>query len=277
MSESDGESTDKFPDHPRTRVVRERYEAKIGHLANITEMGMRSPAVRRTLVDLPPAEALFWLDQMIRGAVWGRLDDLDALLGFVFGLIDAPRGGDEYDFFEQLYRLAHEHDVRAVLFLLRNPPPHQSLSEEGDLPDVRLPLDRDDVPVGERRHIARKGDRDLIKRLTKDPNPLVIERLLENPDTQTGDVLKITSRRPTKPELVQRAAANPRWFGRRDVRKSLVMNPYTATGLSLKLLPTIGIHALRKVRYGSDLHPLLADSAEHLVDMRETYTSPWEV
>ncbi len=281
MSDSDGDNPDERPveeaEHPHTRIVRERFETKVAHLANISDLEMRSPAVRETLTARPPAEALYWLDQLIRGAVWGRLDELDVLVGFVFWLLRTPRGGDQYDFVRQLYRIAHDHEVDTVLNLLRNPPPHQALADEADLPDVRLPLDRDEIPIGTRRNIARRADRDLIKRLARDPSPLVIERLLDNPDTRTTDVLKITSRRPTTPDILHKAAEHARWFAQPDVRKSLVMNPYNETGVSLKLLPTLGIHTLRQVRYGSDLHPLLGDAAELLVDMRETHTSPWEV
>lgn len=271
------ESDSQAGDQPRTHLVRERYESKIRHLARLGDVRMRSPAVRETLFDRPPSEAIYWIDQMIRGAVWGREPDLDALLGLVFWLVRAPRGGDQYDFFEQVYRIAHKHEVRTVLHFLQNPPPHQQLSPEADLPEVRLPLDREEITVGERRTIARRCDRDLIKRLAKDPSPLVIKNLLDNPDLTETEVLKAASRRPTTPEILQTIVEHDDWFGRLNVRKALVMNPYNDTGMAMKLLPTVGIDAMRKVRYGSDLHPILGDAAEYLVDMRETYTSPWEV
>lgn len=271
------EDTDNSDGRNAARLVRSRYEQRVRHLARISELQMRSPAVRETIVTRQPAEAAYWLDQMIRGAIWGREYDLDALLGFVFWLVRNPRGGKHYEFLEQLYRIAHEHDVRTVLYLLQNPPPHQALASEARLPDVRLPLDRDDITVGERRTIARKGSRDIVKRLTLDPHPLVIENVLENTDTTESDVLKIAARRPTKPAILRRVVQHTDWFGRLNVRKALVLNPYNDTGMSLKLLPTIGIDALRNVRFGSDVHENLGDAAEYLVDMRETHTSPWEV
>jgi len=271
------ESDNQAGEEPTTRLVRERYETKIRHLADIGALSMRSPVVRETLVEFDPSEALYWIDQMIRGAVWGRVSDLDALLGLVYWLVSAPRGGDQYDFFERLYRIAHNHEIRAVLRFLQNPPPHQRLSPEAELPEVRLPIDREDVTTGERRTLARRCGRELIKRLANDPSPLVIGNLLDNPDLTETEVLKTASRRPTTPEILQTIAEHEQWFGRLQVRKALVMNPYNDTGIAMKLLPTIGIDALRKVRYGSDLHPVLSEAAEYLVDMRETHTSPWEV
>ena len=271
------EETESPHENGRTRVVRERYESRVGHLARIRELRMRSRAVRETLTSRAPAEALYWVDQLIRGAVWGRQADMDAILGLVLWLVEQPRGGESYEFLEQLYRIAYEHEVDSVIYLLQNPPPHQQLSAEASLPEVRLPIEREEITVGERRTIARKCNRDIIKRLTLDPSPLVIENLLDNPDTTESDLLKTASRRPTQPEILEKLAVHEMWFGRSKIRKALVMNPYNDTGISLKLLPTLGITALRQVRFGSDLHQVLGESAEYLVDMRETYTSPWEV
>jgi hypothetical protein len=275
MPDSDGPAEGESP--PKPDLLRVRYDRRVGHLANIDPVRMRSNAVVETLLDRNPGEALYWLDQMVRGSVWGRQDDLDTALGLIFWLVQNPRGGSAYEFFGEIYRIAHDNRVENVLYLLKNPPPHQTMGEEADLPDVRLPIDRDDISVGERRMMARKADSEMIDRLVFDPEPLVIENLLENPDLTLRQVLKIASRRPTKPNLLERLVAHHGWFGRQRLRKALVMNPYNDTGLSLKLLPTVGIEALRRVRYGSDVHEILGGFAAHLVDMRETHTSPWEV
>lgn len=274
---SDAENSDSREDSAAVRAVRETYRNRVRHLANIRELPMRSRAVLDAFLDRSPREALVWVDQFIRGSVWGRQNDLDVALGFVFWLVQNPRGGDHYEFFQTIYRLAHEHDRDEVLALLRNPPAQRQMAEEADLPDVRLPFDRDDIPTGERRTIARRADRDTIKRLVFDPEPLVIENLLDNPDLTEREVLKIASRRPTKQDILRRVVAHPTWFARGEVRKALVMNPFNDTGRSLKLLPTIGIASLRKVRYGSDVHSELSDFATRLVEMRESHTSPWEV
>lgn len=275
MPDSDGPAEGESP--PTPDLLRAKYERRVGHLANIDPIRMRSNAVLETVLERKPAEALYWIDQLVRGSVWGRQDDLDAALGLIFWLVQNPRGGSEYEFFGEIYRIAHDHEVDNVLYLLQNPPPHQTMGEEADLPEVRLPIDREEISVGERRMIARKADPDIIDRLLFDPEPLVIENLLEHPDLTVSQVLKIASRRPTDPEILETVAGHYGWFGRQRVRKALVMNPYNDTGLSLKLLPTVGIKALRRVRYGSDLHDVLGDFATHLVDMRETHTSPWEV
>lgn len=270
MPDSDESQSPEF-------VAKKQYRTRVGHIAKLPELAMRKSAIRSTLTELDPRHALFWIEQLVRGALWGREPDIEVVLALAHWTIEHPRGGDHYEFFEQLYRLAHEHDRRAVLDLLRNPPPQLEMAEEAELPEVRLPMDRDDITVGERRTIARRADRELLDRLIHDPSPLVVANLLDNPDLEQSHVLKIASRRPTKPDILRRIVDHPKWFGRLEVRQALVMNPYNPTGISLKLLPTIGIRSLRRTHHGSKLHPILRDAAEHLVDLRETYTSPWEV
>lgn len=258
-------------------VAKQQYRTRVEHIAKLPELAMQKTAIRSTLTDFDPRHALFWIEQLVRGAIWGREPDVDVVLALAHWTIEHPRGGDHYEFFEQVYRLAHEHDRRAVLDMLRNPPPQLEMAEEAELPDVRLPMDREDITVGERRTIARRADHDLIDRLVHDPSPLVLENLLDNPDLEESHLLKVASRRPTVPELLRKLVDHPDWFGRLEVRKALVMNPYNPTGISLKLLPTIGIRAMRQTKHASTLHPILREAAEHLVDLRESYTSPWEV
>jgi len=275
MPDSNGSEDHERPAPPDR--LRDDYERRVGHLADLRPLRMRSSVVLETLLERELPVALYWLDHFVRGSVWGRQDDLDAALGLVYWLVHHPRGGPEYEFFGDIYRIAHEHDVETVRYLLQNPPPHRSLGEETDLPEVRLPIDRDDITVGERRMLARKQDADILDRLLFDPEPLVIENLLGNPDLTSSQVLKIASRRPTTPEILEKVVRDHRWFGRAPVRRALVLNPYNDTGISLTLLPTVGIRTLREVRYGTGLHPVLGDFATYLVDMRETHTSPWEV
>jgi hypothetical protein len=240
---------------------------------------MQSASLRETLTALPPKVAICWLDQLVRGALWGRAPNLDVVLALAYGLVEETlEGGTDYGAAIVSWRsLAVEHDLRTVSLLLRDLEAHQTLPDASELPDVDLPIDRDEVTVGQRRMLARKGDRDYIDRLVFDPNPLVIENLLKNPKLDESDVLKIVTRRPTQNNLLKTVVRHETWFGRKSVRKGLAHNPYMPTGLGLKLLPTLGIDILRKIQYGSDLHPALIEAADHLVTLREQRTAPWEV
>lgn len=267
--------TDQQP--TATQKMREHYERRIASIDRLPELPMQAAKLRDSVTGLKPPVAALWLDQLIRGAIWGRETEMNVVLALAYWLIRRSRDDQHYDFLGAVYRIAHEHRMVAVLNLLRDPPPHRQMPEEAELPPVRLPLDRDEIPVGERRTMARRHDPDLIDRLTMDPDPRVIDVLLQNRDLQQRDVLRITARRPTDPAILRTVVGHIRWLSRPIVRKSLVINPYNATGISLKLMPTLGIHVLRKIRDVSEVHPALDEVAAYLVDLRESHTYPWEV
>ncbi len=266
-------------DDSPTHAIRRQYRSKIGGIAKLPELEMRTASLRETLVGLPPEIGICWLDQLVRGAIWGRSPNLDLVLALAYGLAEESiEGGTDYsEAIDEWRSLALQHELETVAFLFRDLPAHQTLPDESELPEIDLPIERNEITVGKRRMIAKTGDRDYIDRFVFDRHPLVIENLLDNPKLDQSDVLRIVTRRPTRPELLYRVARHGTWFGRKSVRKGLAHNPYTPTGLGLKLLPTLGIDILRKIQYGSDLHPALIDAADHLVTLREKRTAPWEV
>jgi hypothetical protein len=257
--------------------VREQYRSRIRRLDQLPDIGMQAAALREAITERTPHQAIVWLDELVRGAIWGHEPEMSVVVALAHWLIERDRDDEDYSFFEAVYRTCHEHDIQTILFLLRDAPPHQELPDASDLPDVRLPLDRENITVGERRTLARGSDRDVLDRLVMDPDPKVIDVLLSNPSITQTEVLRIASRRPTTPSHLRTLVGHLRWLQRPEVRKAVLMNPYAPTGISLKLLPTLGIHELRRASFGSDLHPMVIESAEILVDLRETRTYPWEV
>ena len=140
--------------------------------------------------------------------------------------------------------------------------------------EVRLPMDRN-VTMGEKRWFASGNDRRILDRLLLDNEPLVIQKLLLNPLLQTSDVLTIATRRPTKPELLREIVLSEKWIREHEVREALVQNPYIETGMALKLVPTLNAKVLRKLRFATDLHPTVCESAKLYVELREHRTAPW--
>lgn len=252
----------------------ESYESSLRHISSLPEVPMRRSAVASAIASRSEDEAVWWLDQLVRGALWGSSPEIDAMLACADWL---QRLGDEdYELLQALYRAAVDAERVCVVNLLRAPPPHRALDARARLPEVRLPLPRD-VSVGERRSLARRPDRDLLDRLLLDPSPLVVANLLANPHVRVADVLVIAARRPTLPEILTVVARSERWFTEHRVREALVQNPYVSTGLALKLLPTLHVQTLRKIRNAGDLHPLVHEMARLLVDLREERTAPWRV
>lgn len=260
-----------------TQSFYKTYRQSIDRFTKLREFDVRCAALGEYLTSLNARLAACWLDQLIRGALWGREPELDVVLSASFWLLTTEEDDTHYGFVRQIYQLAHEHDFQTVIAFLRSPPPHRTLAEAGELPDVRLPMERDDITVGERRALARGRDDDVLDRLLFDPDPLVIRNLVQNPRMTPSDIVRTAARRPNTPEILREIVTVPRWFSRSKIRRALLLNPYNDTGVSMKLLPTVGISTVRKVRFGSDVHPLLVEAAEYLVDLRESHTDPWNV
>jgi hypothetical protein len=252
-----------------------RYDQALRRIVALPEIPMRRAAIAESLAALTDDEAVWWIDQLIRGALWGRSPEIDAMLACADWLVRL-RIDDDYSRLQKLYEAAAHSEREGVLMLLRDPPPHRALEKGAQLPEVRLPLDRD-ITLGERRSLARGRDRRVLDRLLMDPNPLVIRNLLNNPNLRLENVLTVAARRPTTVDLTMEVALNTRWFKLQKVREALVQNPYSATGLALRLLPTLRIHTLRRIRNAGDLHPAVHETARMLVDLREQKTAPWKV
>ncbi len=251
------------------------YQELLATVERLPEMPMQSAAVRGLMQGLELGEQVWCLDQLLRGALWGRTGASEALMAALWWLIEMRRE-DEYETIKGFFETAFETRRASVLDLFREVPPHQALADGQRLPEVRLPLERD-VTLGERRSMAAGPKRTILDRLLMDPEPLVIRKLLNNPHLRIRDIKVIASRRPTTPELLQEVVYHPKWFRRFGAREAVVRNPYSDTGLSLKLLPTLGIKVLRRIAFSGDLHPLIHEAAKRLVKLREERTAPWRV
>lgn len=95
-----------------------------------------------------------------------------------------------------------------------------------------------ELTVGERRTLARRPTRLQIDRLLLDPHPLVLQQLFQSPVLTEDDVLRIASRRPSRPMALELLGGSTRWMSRRRVRMSLILNPGTPHGLALPLVST---------------------------------------
>jgi hypothetical protein len=255
--------------------LHEAYTAHLHRIERLPELDMRVAALDEAIRQRTSEEAAWWLDQLMRGALWGKSPEIDAMMACTLWLV-RKRLDDDYDLLKSIFEAAHADKRKGVIAILRDPPPHQALPKGKKLPEPKLDLGRD-VTVGEKRQMARGSNRLVIEKLLLDPHPLVVEQILDNRNLREQDVLMISSRRPNTPEILLKIALHKRWYKRREVRHSLVMNPYNSTGVSLKLLPTLGIHKLRQVRNSTHLHPVIKETAEMLVELREERTAPWRV
>lgn len=150
-----------------------------------------------------------------------------------------------------LYARAAEEGDEFVMRLLR---PAASAASMRD-PAAALPKPVAEIPLGVRRSLARGVDRGLLERLLLDPDPVVVEHLLENARVTEADVLRIASRRPIPATTLERIHASRRFGARPAVRRALVHNPYCPTELAVALLVTLTAPVLRDLASDASLHP----------------------
>ena len=103
------------------------------------------------------------------------------------------------------------------------------------------------LAVGEKVAIARRCGGGLVTRLGQDPNPRVIQALLENPRLTEGTLLQLVSRDSARPEVLAMVARDRRWGVRYRIRVPICRNPSTPVATALGLLSGLRKLDLRAV------------------------------
>ena len=120
-------------------------------------------------------------------------------------------------------------------------------------PTVRRAAERrlaDRLPglaVGEKVAIARRCGPGLVARIGQDPDPRVIQALLENPRLTEGLLLQLLSRDGARPEILALVARDRRWGVRYRIRVPICRHPNTPVATVLAQLPALRKPDLRAV------------------------------
>lgn len=172
-----------------------------------------------------------------------------------------------YTRMSDIYLSSKEMGCERVTSLLSNPPPKKKRYSEYDFVEGQV---LDNITPGEKRSLAKGILKDTLDRLVYDPDPHVIRNLLNNPRTTERDVLKIASKRPTSAEILKEVFNNKKWSERYSVKKALVRNPFTPTGLALGLISFMLVQDLREISRDGTLHNDVRDAAKELFNKNQT-------
>ncbi len=104
-------------------------------------------------------------------------------------------------------------------------------------PRMNSHRDLSELTLGERRFLAKSCNMTLLEKLLVDPQPMVIQNLLQHPRLLERHVVQIGARVPTNPDVLMVLARHPKWSRRYAVKKTLVQNPYSPGWLVMRLLP----------------------------------------
>jgi hypothetical protein len=91
------------------------------------------------------------------------------------------------------------------------------------------------MTLGERKSLARRPDRETMRKLLADPHPHVVQRCLAHPRATEDDVLPLAAKRTAKPDVLTEIARS-RWLHRPRIRMALVLNPATPPEIAARLV-----------------------------------------
>lgn len=169
---------------------------------------------------------------------------------------------------QQLYETAIERSLPAIarLFLIASPQGQLPRSLERQLGPER-PLRPADKPLtlGERKALARTHRRDQLLLLIRDPHPMVVAILLDNPHVTESDVIKMAAARPAVPESLAKIAAHARWSVRHAVKRALVLNPSTPLADAIRIATTLRRPELAELAGDHSLPDLLRKHARDVL------------
>jgi len=163
-----------------------------------------------------------------------------------------------------IYLLAQERGYEDVVRILSRPTAVRRRQKK----DEEVPVDpeMEYVPLGVRKSLAKGQVRKYLDRLLLDQDPSVVANILLNPRITEREVLKVASRRPSRPSVLKVIYESKKWISRYAVKKALVRNPYTPPEIALRLLGFMLTPDLHSICHDESLHPDLVAAAKLLLE-----------
>lgn len=236
-------------------------ETFVRRVNSVLDPAMRRRQVQRHLLTVDAATAARHLQHVLATSIRGDTAARD--VQFAFAEFCAHADARELLALETINLVARAEGLHGVGWQLLDPPPARAIDP------ARLRRDRaPTVTLGERRAQAAGWDSRVLERLSRDSEPMVIDRLCANTRLSEALLLSIATRRPIAPELLQIIARHPRWYMRGTVREALVCNPYAPSGLGLRTLPLLSSPAIERIQHSGELHLAIQGFAAYLVRLR---------
>ncbi len=234
-------------------------------LAALPEPAMRAHVLQEYLGGVDPAEAIHVLAEIqVRGRQGGPPFDV-ALVALATVL---NRELLSYELLKDLYLEAKDAGLELLLELFFT-------GKEENTYNARDEAQRD-YTLGHRKWLARDTNRDVLARLLQDPEPAVMPNLLRNPRITERDVVLLAARRPVDPKVLQHIFDSPRWIPRYAIKRALVLNPYSPTSISIRLLGLLTSRDQRLVQGISNLPRSVQHTAAKLLEQRQASRDPDE-
>ncbi len=230
---------------------------------------LRDPALRRTFAqnELYGADASAVaeaLDVVCHRVDRRRPGGRETLTAFAPTLTNL----DHIDRVEAVRSAAIEEERQASARLLRCSTRQGHTTNDRLQQSLEGAIERDGRPLslGERRALARQPSRSTLRKLLRDPHPMVAHLVLTNPRVTEEDILVMACRRPAITSILHEVAQQ--WFHNARVRMALVFNPGSPAAISVPLLGLLVRHELAQIVNAMDIPPIVRDTARQLYALR---------
>ena len=244
------------------RAQRELAVARISPLACLSESEMRGAMLCEQLTTLPLDEAAWLLEWIIR-----RTLHKDHAARLVYESMVDPDPFRQHlgeSFFEACKQAAREVSCVAALQWLLSAELHGGTQDD---PEKYVHHELRSLELGSRRALARRADREILDRLMIDPDPCVIENLLNHPQVTETIVLGICTRRPTLSPPLESVMRSRRWMQRYRIKLALVQNPHFAPKFAVNLLAFLRAKDLRVIASNGTLPQTLRAASQRLSEI----------
>jgi len=221
------------------------------------DLGNISPEVLEIILDDEPAESPFFQEVFL--ANMGRVEILEVLRSHT-GTPDGIR--------EEASQQLHL------------PVPSQTaLDEVREEKKSRPPEERkqsllktvQQMTVGQKIQLAKRGGREVRNLLLKDTNKEVLRTVISNPKMTESEVELISVNRQIPEEILRTVSKNREWMRNYNIVLGLVSNPKTPAGVSANLVVRIKKQDLVKLEKNKNIPELVRVAAKkNLVKIRKT-------
>ena len=248
----------------------------IDSLIPLQDPDLQAPKLEKFLSHRPLEDTVNALNEMILKAIEGN--EKARLVLNPFLLTKTLTELMDYEKRREIYEAATAKNLPIVKALLSDPIPFEKGPKIDSIRilDIRPKktignpnLRRDPITLGERRSLAKSKDRKILEKILYDPDPKVIQNLLNNRSILETDILKLASHRPNQGPILNLLGCHRRWGKNPRIRQALVLNPYTPPLLAVVTLVTADQQLLKEVRHDENLHPLLREVTQKILELKK--------
>jgi hypothetical protein len=126
--------------------------------------------------------------------------------------------------------------------------------------------------VVDKMRLGLKGNIEARNILIKNPNKLIQECVIRNPQISLDEVARIARNKSMREELIRMVASNREWVKNYVVKMNLIWNPKTPITLAMKWLPMVTVKDLERLAKSKQIPGMLAVSAKKALQNKNRYS-----